>query len=44
METAYLVLDTFAMPSSGATFPRAPHCPGDCGYIAYRSDRAEPVS
>jgi hypothetical protein len=49
MDTAHLVPNIFAMPSSGAPFPRAPfprapYCHGDGGHIAYRSGRAELVS
>jgi hypothetical protein len=44
MDTAHLVPNIFAMPSSGAPFPRAPYCYGDGGHIAYRSGRAELAS
>ena len=45
METAYLVLNTFAMPRSGLQFPRAPYRYSNRGHIiAYHSGRAEPVS
>jgi len=45
METAYLVLNTFAMPLPGLPFPRAPYRYSNRGHIiAYHSSRAELVS
>jgi acetoacetate decarboxylase len=45
METAYLVLNTLAMPLSGLPFPRAPYRYSNRGrVIAYHSGRAELVS
>ena len=45
METAYLVLNTFAMPLPGLPFPRAPYRYSNRGHIiACHSGRAELVS
>jgi hypothetical protein len=44
MYTAYLVLDIFVMPFSGAPFSRASYCYGDCRHIAYHSGPVELVS
>jgi acetoacetate decarboxylase len=45
METAYLVLNTFAMPLSGLPFPRARYRYSNREHIiAYHSSRAELVS
>jgi acetoacetate decarboxylase len=45
METAYLVLNTLAMPLPGLPFPRAPYRYSNRGHImAYHSGGAELVS
>ena len=46
METAYLVLNTFAMPLPGLPFPRAPYRYSNREHliITYHTDRAELVS
>jgi acetoacetate decarboxylase len=44
METAYLVVNIFAMPFPGPTFPPAPYHYSNCGrIIAHHAGRAELV-